>query len=101
MRDMRTVSPEKRSFEGTALRVRRHGGRTDREVGVITHGLPGTYGGGCRCADCRKAWRLYNRKRPNNRISGRTAELAATYVRLNHPRVWARLREQAEREVTS
>ena len=28
-----------------------------------THGRPGTYTGGCRCDECREAWRVYTADR--------------------------------------
>jgi len=27
---------------------------------AYTHGTAGTYGRGCRCAECREAWRVYS-----------------------------------------
>lgn len=78
---------------------------------VKRHGTYNSYTNGkCRCDECRTAAREYMRKyrttnkgRSNSRyyavLGSRRAQLAAKWVRQNHPEVWESLSKKAARMV--
>ena len=78
---------------------------------VKKHGTYNSYTNGkCRCDACTKAAREYMREyrktakgRSNSRyysvLGSRRAQLAATWVRTNHPEVWESLSKRAERSI--
>lgn len=62
-------------------------------------GTPNGYSNrGCRCADCRAAWRAYQAASVTKRAFSRAQSQAAKWVRDNEPGVWFELyREQIDR----